>query len=176
MRLRRSQTVLRAVDRVGDAADNLTDLSRIRRIVDDVATDPVDIDRISPPPVWRSDVEPLWRADGRSPDVIFEEGFRPKNTDRLDLDDFVHNNTPSGFVSTSMDDMLFQGWPSARYRYDIDAPGGIDVNATLPHNRYATELEVAFPGGIDTRYVRGVREVLPDGTLGPFIPNPGYSP
>jgi hypothetical protein len=166
----------RAVDRVGDTTDHLTDLSRIRRIVDDVATNPVDIDRISPAPVWRSDVDPLWRADGRSPDLVFEEGFRPRDTTHLDLDDFVHNNTPSGFVSTSLDDAIYQGWPGARYRYDIDAPGGIDVNATLPHNRFATELEIAFPGGIDTRYVRGAREILSDGTLGPFIPNPSYSP
>lgn len=166
----------RAVDRVGDTAESLTDMSRMRRIVDDVATDPVDIDQIAPNPVWRADTQPVWRAEGRSPDVIFEEGFRPRDTTHLDLDDFVHTNTPSGFVSTSLDDSLYRNWPGASFRYDIDAPGGIDVNATLPHNRYASELEIAFPGGIDTRFVRGARQVLPDGTLGPFIPNPGYSP
>jgi hypothetical protein len=79
-------------------------------------------------------------------------------------------------VSTSLDDSIYQGWPGARFRYDVDAPGGIDVNATLPHNTFANELEVAFPGGIDASYVRGAREVLADGTLGPFIPNPSYSP
>ncbi len=166
------------IDDLGDGAftgDRLSDLTDIRRLVDDVATDPVDIDLIRPEPSWRVDRDPLWRADNRPPQEVFDSGFRPWNQDHLDLADYVENNTRSAFVGTSRRQDLYADWGS-RYRYQIDAPGGIDVNDTLGPHRFATEAEVAFPGGIRSERIRGAQEVLEDGSLGPLIPNPRYSP
>ncbi|MEU3708495.1 scabin-related ADP-ribosyltransferase [Streptomyces catenulae] len=52
----------------------------------------------------------------------------------------------SAFVGTTKDPHA--NWLSD-YRYEVDAPGGIDANQTLPDNKYRGEQEIAFAGGID---------------------------
>lgn len=101
-----------------NAGTRLDELSDMRRIVDDVATDAVDLGAITPSPVWRQDTNPVWRADGRPMNDIFTTGFRPRDATNMNLEDFVLNNTPSGFVSTSRDPSPYQQWGS-RYRYEI---------------------------------------------------------
>ncbi|MGV9374218.1 scabin-related ADP-ribosyltransferase [Nonomuraea sp. NPDC003707] len=130
-------------------------------------------------PVWRTDRRFLWRGDDRHPDEIFEKGFHPKG-DRVTLS--MHQDQPydSAFVSTTRSPNLGL-LRQQDYRYLIDAPGGLNLNRTLRRNKlrngYPDEREVAFPGGIDRRYIVGAQEVRRGrGTYRRFIPNPHYDP
>ncbi|QCD58353.1 ADP-ribosyltransferase [Streptomyces hawaiiensis] len=118
----------------------------------------VDVGRITPDPSWRTTCGTLYRADGRGPSVIFEEGFHPKDVvnGQYDLEKYVLINQPSPYVSTTYDHDLFKKWKSA-FNYYVDAPGGIDVNQTIGDtHKWADQQEVAFPGGIARQYVIGV--------------------
>ncbi|MEV6172926.1 ADP-ribosyltransferase [Streptomyces sp. NPDC051954] len=118
----------------------------------------VDISRITPDPVWRKTCGTLYRADGRGPSVVFEEGFRPKDVvgGQYDIEKYVLVNQPSPYVSTSYDHDLYKTWWKSGWNYYIDAPGGIDVNKTIGDtHKWAEQVEVAFPGGIDRKYVIG---------------------
>lgn len=109
----------------------------------------------------------LWRWDRTHPRQIFRNGFIPRvNIDGLgdflrnpatDLRSYVSNNQASVFVSTTR-----RNWaPRARantFRYDIFAPGGIEVNPTLGSHQYQNQEEVAFFGGIRTEYIYGAVE------------------
>ena len=171
-----------AKDKLHQLADNLT------KHVDDVVKKVKGQDHFDAPPaltgsvtnrVDRTTTELLYRADDRSPAVIFAEGFQVRDSSNNDLSTFVHTNGPSNFVSTSRDPNLYQRWGS-EYRYTVDSPGGIDVDASMPDGPYAPhtpapEFEIAFQGGIDAEHVVGAHPVLSDGTLGSWIPNPTYS-
>ncbi|MFG2472752.1 hypothetical protein ACGFXB_46205 [Streptomyces canus] len=125
-------------------------------------------------PVWRDGHEPLYRNDNRHPGEIFDQGFHPWDSSNTDLFGYVEGNHKSAFVGTTRD--ADANWVKS-YRYEIDAPGGIDVNQTLPNNKYAeVDEEVAFPGGIDRKHIKGAWETSPDGTKGEWIPNPHYEP
>lgn len=118
----------------------------------------VQVDRITPDPSWRTSCGTLYRADGRVPSVIFEEGFHPKDVvnGQYDLEQYVLVNQPSPYVSTTYDHDLFKKWKSA-FNYYVDAPGGVDVNKTIGDtHKWADQQEVAFPGGIAREYVVGV--------------------
>ncbi|MFJ8078000.1 WXG100 family type VII secretion target [Streptomyces sp. NPDC096176] len=132
----------------------------------------VDVSKIPDHAQWRTTDEPLWRNDDRGPDEIFRDGFKPWNNHNTDLDGYVRHNEHSVYVGTTRDPDL--GWGS-RYRYDVDAPGGIDVNASIPDNIFANEKEIAFPGGVRTENIKGAWEKLPDGTT-QYTPNPHYNP
>ncbi|MGD3112885.1 scabin-related ADP-ribosyltransferase [Streptomyces sp. YGL11-2] len=80
---------------------------------------------------------------------------------------------PGAFVGTTKD--ADANWLT-KYWYEVDAPGGIDVNQTLPNNKYRGEEEIAFAGGIDRKHIKGVWEILPEGTKGEWTPNPHYEP
>lgn len=144
----------------------------------------IDVDAITPAPQWRASNETLYRLDNRPPDVIAEQGFAPRGTP-TDLVRFTQTNEPSSFVSTSVADDLYKdrAYWDRRFQYEIDAPGGIDVNRTLSwsDNRFPGEAEVAFPGGIQAQYIRGAWELVPDPAGGPpvrgrWIPNPNFVP
>ncbi|MER8224963.1 ADP-ribosyltransferase [Streptomyces sp. NPDC094143] len=118
----------------------------------------VDLGRITPNPSWRTTCGTLYRADGRGPSVVFEEGFRPRDVvnGQYDLEKYVLVNQPSPYVSTTYDHDLFKKWKSA-FNYYVDAPGGVDVNKTIGDSHtYADQQEVAFPGGIARQYIVGV--------------------
>lgn len=118
-----------------------------------------DVGRITPEPVWRTTCGTLYRSDGRGPDVIFEQGFHPKDVEngQYDIESYVLVNQPSPYVSTSYDHDLYKTWYKSGWNYYIDAPGGIDVNKTIGDtHRWADQVEVAFPGGVDRGYVIGV--------------------
>ncbi|WP_306318339.1 MULTISPECIES: ADP-ribosyltransferase [unclassified Streptomyces] len=126
------------------------------------AVDRVPLDRISPDPEFRDDCQTLYRADGRAPSVIFKEGFAAKDVKygQYDLEKYVLKNQPSPFVSTTRDHDLFKKWTKwmkgGAYNYYIDAPNGIDVNETIGDtHKYADQVEVAFPGGVASRFVIG---------------------
>ncbi|MER5435271.1 ADP-ribosyltransferase [Streptomyces sp. NPDC002588] len=117
----------------------------------------VDLARVTPKPVWRKACGTLWRSDNRAPDVIFDQGFHPKDVTggQYDLEKYVLNNQPSPYVSTTYDHDLYKRWKSD-FNYYIDAPGGIDVNRTIGDtHKYADQVEVAFPGGVARQYIVG---------------------
>ncbi|KOX51172.1 MULTISPECIES: ADP-ribosyltransferase [Streptomyces] len=119
----------------------------------------VDVDRITPEPVWRTTCGTLYRSDSRGPQVVFEEGFHAKDVQngQYDVEKYVLVNQPSPFVSTTYDHDLYKTWYKSGYNYYIDAPGGIDVNKTIGDtHKWADQVEVAFPGGIQRKYIIGV--------------------
>ncbi|NEB05757.1 ADP-ribosyltransferase [Streptomyces sp. SID13726] len=119
----------------------------------------VDVGRITPEPVWRTTCGTLYRSDGRGPDIVFEQGFHPKDvvTGQYDITQYVLVNQPSPYVSTTYDHDLYKTWWKSGYNYYIDAPGGVDVNKTIGDtHKWADQVEVAFPGGIARQYVIGV--------------------
>jgi hypothetical protein len=77
---------------------------------------------------------------------------------------------------------LWQTWGSGyRYFYEIDAPGGVDVNATLGPHAYTGEQEIAMPGGVLPERIRGMWTIKRDPetgqvTRGDYIQNPNYRP
>jgi hypothetical protein len=119
----------------------------------------VDVDRITPDPVWRKTCGTLYRSDGRGPEIVFAEGLRPRDVidGQYDIEKYVLVNQPSPYVSTTYDHDLYKTWWKSGYNYYIDAPGGVDVNRTIGDtHKWADQVEVAFPGGIDRKYVIGV--------------------
>ncbi|MGW0599793.1 ADP-ribosyltransferase [Streptomyces sp. NPDC002776] len=119
----------------------------------------VDVGRITPEPVWRTACGTLYRADSRGPSTVFEEGFKPKDVmnGQYDIKQYVLVNQPSPYVSTTYDHDLYKKWWKSGWNYYIDAPGGIDVNRTIGDtHKWADQVEVAFPGGIDRKYIIGV--------------------
>ncbi|GAA2049838.1 ADP-ribosyltransferase [Catenulispora yoronensis] len=141
----------------------------------------IPLERIAPVPSWRSNCDEVYRADGRGPEIIFMEGFHPKDvaTGQYDLEAYVLKNQASPFVSTSYDHDLYKQWKSG-WNYYIDAPGGIDVNATIGYtHRWAGQKEVAYPGGIATRFIVGVCPVdttTKTEVLAGCVRNPNYVP
>lgn len=117
----------------------------------------VQVSRITPEPSWRTDCRQLYRADNRAPGIVFEEGFHPKATldGQYDIEKYVLVNQPSPYVSTTFDHDLYKQWKSA-FNYYVDAPGGIDVNKTIGDtHKWASQEEVAFPGGIARERIVG---------------------
>ncbi|WP_030611095.1 ADP-ribosyltransferase [Streptomyces fulvoviolaceus] len=119
----------------------------------------VDVDRITPEPAWRKTCGTLYRSDGRGPEIVFAEGFKPKDVvnGQYDIEQYVLVNQPSPYVSTTYDHDLYKTWWKSGYNYYIDAPGGVDVNKTIGDtHKWADQVEVAFPGGIARKYIIGV--------------------
>lgn len=122
----------------------------------------------------------LYRGDSRESWEIFEAGFEPLG-DSTDL--YLHaldnRSPPSLFVSTTTSEKeaikFATGYGyEAGFIYVIKNIRGIDVNKKLgmmsPHRG---EVEIAFPGGIDTRDIIGVTPVNADGSyVGYSTPNP----
>jgi hypothetical protein len=129
------------------------------------------------PHVHRTDNDPLVRTDRRHPDEIFTEGFQPKDPKgNNDLQVHVDQALPGNLVSTSRD---LEGVGRYPWKYDIDAPGGIDINATA--TRYGNvepnwpENEIAFPGGIAPGNIRGAQQYDTfDEPIGSYVHNPNY--
>ncbi|MER5538143.1 ADP-ribosyltransferase [Streptomyces mirabilis] len=119
----------------------------------------VQIDRITPEPVWRKTCGTLYRSDSRGPATVFEQGFYPKDVinGQYDIEQYVLVNQPSPYVSTTYDHDLYKTWYKSGFNYYIDAPGGVDVNKTIGDtHKWADQVEVAFPGGIARQYIIGV--------------------
>jgi hypothetical protein len=141
----------------------------------------VDVNRITPEPAWRTDCRQLYRADNRAPEIVFEQGFHPKAPldGQYDIEQYVLVNQDSPYVSTTFDHDLYKQWKSG-FNYYVDAPGGIDVNKTIGEiHRWASQVEVAFPGGIARERIVGAcpvdkkkkTEIMAD-----CVDNPYYQP
>ncbi len=120
----------------------------------------------------------LLRWDRRPPNDIFLNGFIPRVTNQnlspvedTHLLNYLRTNSPSIFVSTTRARYNNLGleitpWTphSANnniiYRYEIFAPGGIDINASFSrnHNPFPNEDEITFPGGIRPEFIRSTYE------------------
>ena len=110
----------------------------------------------------------VWRGDGRPPDEIFANGFKPNGSD-MGLLDHANGSPTSGYVATSTDPGVASGFGPYLYKV-TGAPNGVDVNATLGKlSPYPGEMEVAFPGGIDACFVEGCYS-----PSGQWVGNPGY--
>lgn len=134
----------------------------------------VDLDRLGLPPAWRTDDAPLYRNDNRSPDIIFDRGFEPLDPSNTDLKRYVENNDASAFVSTSRREDIGDDF-GGKFTYEVDVPGGIDVNETLGPHPLDFEREVAFPGGVRKEFIVGARPYdYTTGDFGDLIPNPHY--
>jgi hypothetical protein len=137
----------------------------------------VNVRKVAPYPMWRREREPLYRADDRSPDEMFDQGFHPRDPTMTALDDYVNTSRPSAFVGTSQRQDIDNVFPRG-YVYEVDAPGGIDVSRTMPEvsTRLGHEQEVAFVGGVHRRYVSGAWPSGVAKTPSNFIPNPHFDP
>lgn len=110
----------------------------------------------------------LWRWDTAEPRHIFQTGFVPRvdisslvdgsSYQATNLRQYVSNNIASVYVSTTRRDWTPRR-RSSTFRYDIFAPGGIDVNPTLGSHRWQNQMEIAFVGGIRTDYIYGAVEL-----------------
>ncbi|NUK27319.1 scabin-related ADP-ribosyltransferase [Streptomyces lunaelactis] len=136
----------------------------------------IDLDGLGMPAVWRTDDVPLYRSDNRPPEAVFESGFESLDPSRVDLAEYVEESDHSAFVSTSYRDDIGDDF-GGKYTYEIDVPGGIDVNASMGDHPLSYEKEVAFPGGIRPEYIKGARPYdYRTGEVGDLIPNPNYRP
>ncbi|MFH8387919.1 putative T7SS-secreted protein [Kitasatospora sp. NPDC018058] len=126
---------------------------------------------------WRSSNEPLYRLDDRPPSEIkANNGLTPWNTHNTDLRGYVIKQDESAFVGATRDPSQMPDF-RRKYMYEVDAPGGIDVNATVKDNPHKNEGEVAFPGGINLEHIKSWREFNPvNQTWGDPVPNPYYTP
>ncbi|MFE3251692.1 hypothetical protein [Streptomyces sp. NPDC059209] len=115
---------------------------------------------------WRNDDNTLWRGDTReNVEDLFDEGFTPRGDTMVPLAEYIvkGGGQDSAHVSTTCEKWVAQkfatyGSAKTGWVYEIDAPGGIDVNATAAVNRYESPYlwnkEIDFPGGIEGRYIK----------------------
>ncbi|WP_020486323.1 putative T7SS-secreted protein [Actinopolyspora halophila] len=156
---------------------------RLRQIEDDLrhsATHDIDPAQLPDNTVWRDSNEILYRMDDR--EDVFENGFQPRNPDNLDLDDYVANNTESGYVSWARNDEIWMQYADRQYLYVTDSPGGVVVNDSVPNHQFQRQEEIAQPGGTSTERVMGRYPMIKDPKTGlpvpsdVFEPNPYYRP
>ncbi len=124
----------------------------------------------------------LYRGDSRTLGQL-GGGFQPRNPHaNVGLQDYVFNNGPSQYVSTTRDPGVageFVDWGYSQNQggniYTLDpgvAARGVDVNATLGWD--VGQAEMAIPGGVGLHEIVGVRAYQGNGQVGPFVPNPYY--
>ncbi|WP_143025304.1 scabin-related ADP-ribosyltransferase [Actinokineospora alba] len=142
---------------------------------------------VLPYALWRQDNDVLYHFSNRSPDQVVQDGgLLPKGTGtHRGLLDYIYNgHQDTSFVSTSRDPGMMSklrdknpgthfGPGSYRYLYVIEAPGGIDANATLDiASPFPDQEEITFPGGVRLRYVTGYLHLVQDRPTGHIIPLP----
>jgi hypothetical protein len=143
---------------------------------------------------WRADDEELYvfaGAGAEHPAAVFADGLRPAG------DQLVHVAAHVGDGQVSDSAWLTAtrkiGWLRERatavgdaeaadllgrygWRYDIAAPGGVDVDATLDLAApYPERAEVLYPGGVDGRHIRGAQRLDGGRAVGPYVTNPGFA-
>lgn len=165
------------VSRILETGASYTVQWRTRSVTDQRRTDNREI---------QAEREWLWRWDFEFPRNIFRNGFLPRVSveemlcedaagrhTSTNLRSYVASNIDSVFVSTTRGRWAPRSRARA-FRYDIFAPGGIDVNPTLgPHN-YENQMEIAFVGGIRTEYIYGATEYDANNRQIRYHINPSY--
>lgn len=134
----------------------------------------------------------LLRWDRRGPNEIFQHGFHPRRTgshydvNSANIWTYANVNNPSIFVGTTIvrdgENGAVSRWTPRNFRegttyaYDVFAPGGISVNQSLGSSyRYRNQFEIAFPGGINRRYIRSVTQYF-NGRVVRVFNNPYFAP
>ncbi|MCW8383738.1 scabin-related ADP-ribosyltransferase [Streptomyces justiciae] len=141
---------------------------------------------------WRADDEELYvfgPAGAEHPAAAFADGLRPPGGHLVHVAAHAGADDPQDsawLTATRTIDWLraqatadpsraeallaHYGW-----RYDVAAPGGVDVTATLdlaaPHPERA---EVLYPGGVDGRHIRGAQRLEGGRPVGRYVTNPGF--
>lgn len=135
--------------------------------------------------VWSLDLQlagpessTTFRGDGRSPDVIFEQGFAPRG-DNGDLGQHQIGTSDSAFVSTSKAILAAESF--ARHNdgavYVIRDSKGVDVNQTFGKDAvYPDELEVAVPEHIRGDEIVGAWLKDEHGNYTVYVANPNHQP
>jgi len=119
----------------------------------------------------------LFRWTTEKPKRVFRQGFRPPVTPKenkfppsaFDLRGYVGNGTASIFIGTTRPyrnpDNTLGGWKPRvlkgnkdRFKYEVFAYGGINVDRVLGTHDYENQREIAFPGGIAPRMIRSARQ------------------
>lgn len=152
---------------------------------------------ISAEAAWRISNEELYRFDNRHPDVVFGEGFHVSEHKQGGTTRQQVTSNSGRMVSVTRDSTWYTSKQfggdmppqigDVAYNYVIDAPGGLDVLATLEREGHKDllmsvdqEAEIGFLGGIDRRYIKEAVEVKWNGTE--WVPtkqayaNPHYEP
>jgi hypothetical protein len=130
---------------------------------------------------WRADDVRLYHLSDTEYTEVFANGLRPQGNHLGHLIEHVYRNpADTGYVSTSRNishDPAGSPRHGYQWRYDVRAPGGVDVNATLDFaSPFPGQDEVVFPGGIDARFIRGAQQVVNGSPTGPYIVNPAFDP
>ncbi|MFE8008166.1 lonely Cys domain-containing protein [Streptomyces sp. NPDC057418] len=146
-----------------------------------------------PEALWRDHDGPLYRFSPDGPEQVFAEGLKPYGSDMVHIVDHVYGGSAlvphTVFASATANRDYVRdsaranpmGAPALyrryRWRYDVQVPGGIDVNATLGlASPFPDQEEVLFPGGVDRRYIRGAQPMAYGIPLGPYVANPHFTP
>ncbi|MFI6763798.1 hypothetical protein ACIBF5_32215 [Micromonospora sp. NPDC050417] len=128
--------------------------------------------------MWRTDRHPLYRHDQRKPETILASGGFASWNNNLPEDLFRYTlfyNT-SALVATSRSASFAANFHAGDgYVYEIDAPGGIDLNATQRRYVITHQQEVVFPGGIRSEFIVRAYAKGADDNLVEVWTNPGYS-
>nr|MDT0518997.1 hypothetical protein [Streptomyces sp. DSM 41633] len=115
---------------------------------------------------WRVDDNTLWRGDTReNVEELFQAGFTPRGDQLTPLAEYIvkGGGQTSAHLSTSCEKWVaekFATYGAARtgWVYEIEAPGGIDVNSTAWANQYESPYlwnkEIDFPGGVEGRFIK----------------------
>ncbi|KUO09356.1 scabin-related ADP-ribosyltransferase [Streptomyces sp. DSM 15324] len=126
---------------------------------------------------WRLDDDTLHVFSDLAPQEVFRTGLLPGGDRPVHLlKQAADAPTDSSYLTATRrtDHPLSAG---ARWRYDLEVPGGIDLNATLDiASPFPDRHEVLFPGGVDARFVHSARRLtdgVPDDTR---HENPGFAP
>jgi len=122
----------------------------------------------------------LFRGDRStvSPDVVFNEGFKPKGTHN-DLTLHTTSNTTAGnFVSSTSDISIAEQFAGKNgYVYVIETDNGIDINKTLGANApFPEQLEHSIKGGVKPDEVKGAYKMNKGVRSDELISNPNYKP
>ncbi|WP_405678040.1 MULTISPECIES: scabin-related ADP-ribosyltransferase [unclassified Streptomyces] len=114
---------------------------------------------------WRHDGNTLWRGDTRTPQTIFASGFEPRGMNLIPLSQWIIGGAQqpdAAHVSTTCERWVAQEFATGSgdgWVYAIQAPGGIDINATARQtglvSTFLWNKEIDFPGGIEARFIEG---------------------
>lgn len=127
--------------------------------------------RDAPELKYRKDNKPLYRFDGRGPETIMVEGFKPWNEELpRSLRLYQKELHKTGFVSaTRSPGDYVPDWArqpdGTAYRYQMNPPGGIDLVDTLGTVSFAQQQEVIFWKGVRPEFVARVDRVDAQGNV-----------
>jgi len=111
------------------------------------------------------------------PEVVFEEGIKPKGTHDDALLHTKSNTTAGNFVSTTDQfDLARDGFAGKNgYVYVIETDNYVDINRTYGDKAYFPEQsEFSISGGIKRSEIKGAYSKEKGVIVGDLIPNPNY--